>query len=483
MARKKDVKSLYDKVVEKLEGISQVDSYKEMCAILEEPDYSVKSKTDKKNRQLEYWKMCFSWVKRGSKFTKIRIYTKQEYLENLLSRYIQDACVFNLCSFLTWYGNTYNDNTCLITKSDLSLAMGLSSFAFKEFHVSNYQYGLALEKYVLEQRESKYPFVALPKKEIRENKGEKGEGALAKRTKDIMADYDIHVTANNNFKVDSTLGETENQEDLTTKEIRKKINSFDGQGLTFTQKTFVGGFIDQDKLPFNTDYMQIYQENGRFYYPMKNEDPLLVQFKERCLTPKETSLFVEIRGTIISNMGFIKFNDIRYQGKMQEYLDKIRPELISTIGALFVYPAYYITFSRELIKTNSSYYSNQIQDLLDTAKIQKSLAKANKENQQKIISLKKERQKNNTLDTRNKFIKKDGSEQYWDKEDIETLNSNNQYEIFLYEKMNKDLLKIDTDAFVPNISSDSPNKTAIWQTLGDKSEYKKQIYKEEFGDF
>ena len=155
------------------------------------------------------------------------------------------------------------DNTCLITKSDLSLAMGLSSFAFKEFHVSNYQYGLALEKYVLEQRESKYPFVALPKKEIRENKGEKGEGALAKRTKDIMADYDIHVTANNNFKVDSTLGETENQEDLTTKEIRKKINSFDGQGLTFTQKTFVGGFIDQDKLPFNADYTQIYQENGR----------------------------------------------------------------------------------------------------------------------------------------------------------------------------------------------------------------------------
>jgi hypothetical protein len=157
--------------------------------------------------------------------------------------------------------------------------------------------------------------------------------------------------------------------------------------------------------------------------------------------------------------------------------------LISTIGALFVYPAYYITFSRELIKTNSSYYSNQIQDLLDTAKIQKSLAKANKENQQKIISLKKERQKNNILDTRNKFIKKDGSEQYWDKEDIETLDSNNQYEIFLYEKMNKDLLKIDTDAFVPNISSDSPNKTAIWQALGDKSEYKKQIYKEEFGDF
>ena len=75
--------------------------------------------------------------------------------------------------------------------------------------------------------ESKYPFVALPKKEIRENKEEKGKGALAKRTKDIMADYDIHVSANNNFKVDSTLGETNNKETLTAKEIKKKIDSFD----------------------------------------------------------------------------------------------------------------------------------------------------------------------------------------------------------------------------------------------------------------
>ena len=480
---KKDIKSLYDKVQEKLKNVSQAENYKSLCLLLDEPDYSAKSQTERRTRQLEYWKMCFKWVKKGSRFTKIKVYSKQEYLENLMSRYFQDACVYNLCSFLAWYGDTYDDNSCVITKPDLSLAIGLSSLAFKDFHISNYQYGLALEQYILDQRESKYPFVALPKKEIRENKEEKGKGALAKRTKDIMADYDIHVSANNNFKVDSTLGETNNKETLTAKEIKKKIDSFDGQGLTFTQKIFVGGFIERDKLPFNADYTQIYQENGRFYYPMKDEEPLLVQFKERCLTPKEISLFVDVRGSIINSMGFTKFNDVRYQGKQQEYLDKIYPELISNIGALFVYPAYYITFSRDLIKSNTSFYSNQIQELLDTAKIQKSLLKANKENQQKIISLKKERQKNNTLDTRNKFIKKDGSEQYWDKEDIETLDSNNQYEIFLYEKMNKDLLKIDINTFMPNISEESPNKSAIWQTLGDKSESKKKNYHDEFGNF
>ena len=482
---KKDVKSLYDKVQEKLKGVSQIDSYKKLCQLIEEPDYSAKSQTDKKNRQLEYWKMCFSWVKRGEKFTKIKVYSKQEYLEKFMSRYFQDAYVYNLCSFLSWYGNCFNDNTCVLTNQDLSIATGLSSLAFKEFHLSNYQYGLALEQYILDQRESKYPFVALPKKEIKETKNEKGKGVLADRTINIMADYDIHVSDTNRIKIDSMLNETDISEDddVIAKEIKKKIDSFDGYGLTLTQKTFVGGFIDRDKLPFNADYTLIYQDNHKFYYPIEDEEPLLVQFKERLLTPKEISLYVEVRGQIISSLGFRKINDLRYSGKYQEYLDKMYPELISNIGALFVYPAYYISFSRSLIKSNTFFYSNQIQDLLDIAKIQKSLLKANKDNQQKIVSLKKERQKNNTLDTRNKFIKKNGFEQYWNKEDIQTLELNNQYEIFLYEKMNKDLLKIDTNTFIPNIIEDSSNKMAIWQTLGDKSESKKKNFHDEFGDF
>ena len=152
---KKDIKSLYDKVQEKLKNVSQAENYKSLCLLLDEPDYSAKSQTERRTRQLEYWKMCFKWVKKGSRFTKIKVYSKQEYLENLMSRYFQDACVYNLCSFLAWYGDTYDDNSCVITKPDLSLAIGLSSLAFKDFHISNYQYGLALEQYVLDQRESK----------------------------------------------------------------------------------------------------------------------------------------------------------------------------------------------------------------------------------------------------------------------------------------------------------------------------------------
>ena len=49
--------------------------------------------------------------------------------------------------------------------------------------------------------------------------------------------------------------------------------------------------------------------------------------------------------------------------------------------------------------------------------------------------------------------------------------------------MNKDLLKIDTNTFMPNISEESPNKSVIWQTLGDKSESKKKNYHDEFGNF
>lgn len=483
MARKKDVVSLYDKVQTKLKNISQVDNYKSLCAILEEPDYSGKSKVENKNQQLQYWKMCFSWVKRGEKFTKITVLPKEKYLENLIDQYFKDACIYNLCSFFNWYNQTYGDNTCTLTKSDLALAMGLSSIEFKKFHVSNYQYGLTLEEYVLEQRESKYPFVALPKKEIKENKKEKGEGSLAKRTQNIMADYDIHVSANNNSKVDATLSATgDYSTSPITKAIEKKIASFDGDGITVTQKVYIGGFIDIEKLPFNADYTLIYEDNGKFYYPLENEDPLLVPYQERSLNPSELSLFVNIRGDIISKMGFRKFSQVILSKKEKEYQSIIFPELIGGIGALFVYPAYYVTFSSSLIKSNSDFYQSKIQNLFDVAKIKKSLEKANKENQKKIIELKKERQKKNTLDTRNKFVQKDGSEQYWEKDDIQTLENNNLYELFIYEKMNKDLLKIDTNTFIPNVAENS-QKISIWQELGDKSQAKKKAYQDKFQSF
>jgi len=40
---KKDIKSLYDKVQEKLKNVSQAENYKSLCFLLDEPDYSAKS--------------------------------------------------------------------------------------------------------------------------------------------------------------------------------------------------------------------------------------------------------------------------------------------------------------------------------------------------------------------------------------------------------------------------------------------------------
>lgn len=74
---KKDIKSLYDKVVEGLSDKKSVPDYKTMCQILEEPNYDTRN--DKKNRQFKYWRMCFDWRTRKKAFTQIKVLSKDEF--------------------------------------------------------------------------------------------------------------------------------------------------------------------------------------------------------------------------------------------------------------------------------------------------------------------------------------------------------------------------------------------------------------------
>lgn len=54
--------SLYLRVQEKLSNVSTVNSYKELCKLLDETDYSKPSQKKHKKKQLENWKKCFTWT-------------------------------------------------------------------------------------------------------------------------------------------------------------------------------------------------------------------------------------------------------------------------------------------------------------------------------------------------------------------------------------------------------------------------------------
>lgn len=74
--------SLYLRVQEKLSNVSTVNSYKELCKLLDETDYSKPSQKKYKKKQLENWKKCFTWRKSKDKFINIKVIPKDIFDEN-----------------------------------------------------------------------------------------------------------------------------------------------------------------------------------------------------------------------------------------------------------------------------------------------------------------------------------------------------------------------------------------------------------------
>ena len=55
---KKTLNQLYEKVSSSLEN-DKTYSYKELCKLLEETDYSASSKLSSRKKQIENWALCF----------------------------------------------------------------------------------------------------------------------------------------------------------------------------------------------------------------------------------------------------------------------------------------------------------------------------------------------------------------------------------------------------------------------------------------
>lgn len=75
------LENLYSKAENLFINTKRVDTYKEMCKLLEETDYSYHQ--DLKKKQLKKWKMCFTWRKEGQNFTCFKMKSKDSFNEAL----------------------------------------------------------------------------------------------------------------------------------------------------------------------------------------------------------------------------------------------------------------------------------------------------------------------------------------------------------------------------------------------------------------
>ena len=455
--------SLYLRVQEKLSNVSTVNSYKELCKLLDEPNYSSPSQKKFQKKQLENWKKCFTWRKNKDKFTCIKIISPDEYYHAVAKELYQNTAIWIFCAFLNVYGQYTKGESLCMSKGDLAIAIGLQNENYKQFHFSPYSYGRRLEEYTLNLRDSKYPFVTQPKKEIRELRNNKETAHnITKRTQNLLDDYDSHTSKQNFYQIETI------------------IDKLAKEGVIFSQDIFIGGFIEKDKLPFNADYSTIYEEDGNFYLPLKDKPSLLVTYKERPLKPNELNIFVNIRGKIFAKYNCKGYSDILEKGLLKEFQKELTHSLIINLGALFAYPSYLIRYSTEHIAVCASLYK-QTSDI-DDVLLKKNLTTNNKETQKKISKLKKSRQAKETPNSRNVINQSDGTVYFIDKKEEEAFQLSQYYETFLYEKLNKDLIQLNLDKLIPqnfnSLPSNSTEKSSIWEDLFNKSWTKIKNYQD-----
>ncbi len=449
--------SLYLRVQEKLSNVSTVNSYKELCKLLDEPDYSRPSKAAQLKKQEKEWKKCFTWRRKKEKYTSIKIVSPDEYYLAILKQLYQNSSIWAFFSFLNVYSQYTNNARLCVSKGDIALAVGLQNENYKDFHISSYSYGRRLEEYTLGLKDSKYPFVTTPKKEIREQRKKDDESAygLTKRTQNLLDDYDSHTSKQNYYQVESML------------------NKLEEEGAILLHKTFVGGFIDKKALPFDADYSTIYEENGNFYLPVKNGEPLLVTYYERALTDEELANFLNLRGSIMVDLKCHGLSEVFISGQQDDFNKKLSKSQLIEFGALFIYPSYLINYSSDLVALNQSYYKTLMANFYNEQLLKKNLTANNKETQQKILKLKTERQSKEKGKCRNTFTKPDGTVIFSDKKEEEAVQLSQYYEAFLYEKLNKDLIQLNLDKLIPqnleSLSSNSTEKSSTWESLFNKS--------------
>lgn len=436
-------------------NIKKVSSYKEMCKILQETDHS--KHPDLKRRQLEAWKICFSWKMNGNKFERIKMYSTEEYFYNLLNKKYYNTVLYTFCALLNQYGKVSNLPYLVATKSELAIALGFYNEDFKAARFGDTTKLLEIENGVLDKFGSKYDYLKPYKQLIKSKKDNKEVTAF---TSKVFDDFSSHQNKNVNNRIEKLLKELENMRIISV------------------QKERIGGFIDKNFIEQNNiDLNKIYQKNGNFYFDIIRDNnqktTLLIPYEERVLTTQEIATQLKIDGQAILAQGCVGFNEILNKGVQatEKFYTQTTQNYREKMGALFIYDSYKIIFDQEFMSQSSQIYLQRTQDLFSVTSIQSSLKNTNAVSKDMSIANKERRQSKQTVDKRYQI----GENKNQDKED--ELKEQQKTELYLNRAFNNTFINIETEKFFSKdttLENFSEFKYSIWNKLFNRSLKKQQ---------
>lgn len=335
---KKTLNQLYEKVSSSLEN-NKTYSYKELCKLLEETDYSASSKLSSRKKQIENWALCFSFQRKGTKFLKVQIFSPEDFSYNLLKKKYQNTNIYGLCALMDMCNKLTGENHLFISKSEIATALGFYNKDFQSARYGDTTLLTEIEDEALNRYGESYAFLKPYKSEIR----------TARENKEKVS-----ATTSNSFK-DYAQRKSRN----ISKQIDSLLVTLASESLFRIQPRLIGGFVSPNfKNQKRFDINSIYKNAAGYYYPYIRDDgkkqPILVPYDDRPLSTPETDAFMIIHDQVMEELGCRLWTDVYAQHKEFKYQKLIFEKIKKELGALFVYQAYEINFSPNLIKKEQS---------------------------------------------------------------------------------------------------------------------------------
>ena len=449
-----DAQPLYDRVIITLSKVKEVENYKAMCELLHEKDYSTHA--DLKKKQLEAWKICFSWKMNKRKFTRIKVYELEEYFANLMNKKYYNSALYSMCALLNWTGELTNRARLLTSKAELAVALGYFN---REFQLAKYGKKdnlIEIEEKTLQKYGTNYSYLSSYKEQI---KKKEDDTDITFTTKKAFQDFSSHQGRNISNQINSLL-------DYLQKE-----------GIIVVNTAFIGGFMDLDFVIQNEiDPDLIYSRNGCFYYPTqdKTAPDLLIPYTDRELDMEEVTKYLNITGDAMVKLKCHGLSDVFKTNQKQAYNELVFQGVKRKLNAVFVYKALDIRFNQPILQYNKELYKKQNEELFTFAAIKKSLSTVNSEIKEQVLSNKERRQSKEISNNKNKL----GNTVFQSKQ--EELINKQKLESYLTRNFNDSFININIDDYFPENcvtpQDFKKNQFLIWAKIIAKSKKKIDNY-------
>lgn len=436
----------YETIKKNFIKISEKDklTYREMCELV--GDRFATSSVLRK-RQMDKWKQFISWKQNNKKqFTKIKICSEEEAIENIFEKCMTDSLGYTLSAFLVLYAAYSDGKTRIHTSySELAKAFGMfnEDFNLARFNLPETEFNCETE--LLGLRNDRYEGLEDMKKAIRQAR-KNNPNALSTKNHKSVQDFFTRYARNANNKIETVL------------------NKFKKDKVLNYSETYCGAFFDADDVNILSHLKDIYlnPKDKSYYYDIvsKNEKgeevktSIFVPYKDRVFIGDEEAIYLSIQNKYAHDLGYQNYGEALSFGKGKE-IDKLsQMELREKLHCFYVRPALNILFSPNGIDYNKEYYQKSLEEMFNLPFVLSSIQETNKQNKSTFLNNIKERQESETPDP----IKKFG--EAWNPLAWEELRHEQNMFYLVQDRLSKKYLDIKNTKYLPETGDSSLQSVA-----------------------